>query len=65
MFIANWIQHAPVVFRAVSSFIHQRNIFACSELIFLMAGFDITFVIMVEDITDKMVKEQLDFVYGV
>lgn len=65
MFIANWIQHAPVVFRAISSFIHQRNIFACSGLTFLMAGFDTTFVIMVEDVTDKMVKEQLDFVYGV
>jgi len=30
-----------------------------------MAGFDTTFVIIVEDITNKMVKEQLDFVYGV
>ena len=30
-----------------------------------MAGFDTTFVIMVEDVTDNMVKEQLDLVYGV
>jgi len=65
MFIANWIHHAPIVFRAGSSFIHQRNVSACSRLTFLMAGFDTTFVIIVEDITDKMVKEQLDFVYGV
>jgi hypothetical protein len=65
MFIASWMQHVPVVFRAVSSFIHQTNIFAFSRLTFLMAGFDTTFVIMVEDITDKMVKELLDFLYGV
>jgi hypothetical protein len=30
-----------------------------------MAGIDTTFVIVVEVITDKMVKGQLDFVYGV
>jgi hypothetical protein len=30
-----------------------------------MAGFDTTFVNMVESIGDRMVKEILDFVYGV
>jgi hypothetical protein len=37
----------------------------CFRPMILMAVFDTTFANMVEDVTDKLVKEQLDFVYDV